>query len=321
MADAPAIAYFSIKNHALSAATLPRELKLFRFGDNPTDQGTFKVTQRTLDALNGQIAKGVFERVLIDFEHNSLEGSPKYQPPPRKHAGVGVLAASADGGIMLKDVTWTPDGEQYARGYPDISPVVPYDKTTMEILGLSSVGLVPNGSVIGLSFFSALYNPEEGSTQQQETDMELAALKQQVDKLAESVTALMTKIDGLGVSAMTAKVTELETALKPLATLKADIDAGFAKRDKDALLVQAAFAGKVPTLTDEAIAKLSVEDLRAHIEKLPVTVPLHLRTAHFAAKPPEGGEGSPIAQFNAISDPGKRAEFYAKNKDKLVGAS
>ena len=318
MADESAIAYFAIKNNALAGSILPRVLKLFRFGDNATDQGTFKVTNRTVDAIQKQVEGGVHDRVLIDFEHNSVEGSPKYQPPPRVHAGVGLVSCSAQDGLVIKDITWTPDGERFARNYPDISPVVPYDKATMEVVGLTSAGLVPATGVIGLSFFSAL------SPTPQENDMDLTELKKQIDALQTALNEITAKVDSMGkpadVAAMSAKLSALETGVAAFTTLKADIDASFAKRDKDALLVQAAFAGKVPQLTDDAIVKLSVADLKAHIEKLPVTVPLALRTALLAGKPQQE-EGSLLAQFNAISDPVKRGEFYAKHKDKLFSAS
>jgi len=321
-----ATAYFAIKNFALSTGALPREIKLLRFGDNPTDRGTFKVTQRTLDAIKEQVAGGVYERVLIDFEHNSHKDSPTYQPPPRHHAGAGVVFCSADDGLVLRDVTWTPEGEKFGRGYPDISPVVAYDKSTLEVTGLTSAGLVPNSGVIGLSFFSPIETPQKGTTQQ-ETGMDPKELKAQMDALAAQFAELKKLVEGMmpketveEVAAMSAKVVAIEGALTPLKTLKADMDAAFARRDKEALLVQAAFAGKVPQLTDEAIVKLSVDDLRAHIEKLPVTVPMQLRTALFAPKP-QTGEGDLLAQFNAITDPVKRGEFYAKHKDIMFSAS
>ena len=157
--------------------------------------------------------------------------------------------------------------------------------------------------------------------------MDPKEIKAQMDALAAQFADLKKLVEGMlpkekaeEVTAMSAKVIAIETALTPLKTLKADIDAAFAKRDKDALLVQAAFAGKVPTLTDEAIVKLSVEDLRAHVEMLPVTVPLQLRTTLFAPKP-QAEEGNLLAQFNAITDPVKRGEFYEKNKGKMFTAS
>jgi phage I-like protein len=230
---------------------------------------------------------------------------------------------SAERGFGQEDCVWTPKGEEFARNYPDISPAVLYDEKTMEVLGLASSGLVPAGGVIGLSFFSALSNPIEGSTNQ-ETKMDPKELKAQFDALASQFAELKKLVEGMlpkeQVAAMSAKVDGLETAIKPLATLKADVDAGFAKRDKDALLVQAAFSGKVVTLTDEAISKLSVDDLRQHIDKLQVTVPLHLRTASFAPKVQEG-EGTLLAQFNAIQDPVKRGQFFQKHGAKIFSES
>lgn len=316
------IAYLVIRNHALAADTLPRELTFMRYGDNPTDRGVFRVTERTVAAIKAQREAGLKDRVVVDFEHNSLPGSPTYKEPPRDHAGAGLVACSVDKGLGLEDCQWSPAGRRFAPGYPDISPVVKYDKETMEVVGLESAGLVPNGGVIGLSFFSVLPD-ESGSTHTQEKEA-MEELKAQIAQLLEQVTSLVERVKALegasnpapeAVEAMSAKVTTLEGKVEQFST---DMKTELARRDKDAILTQAAFAGKVVQLTGEAIAALSIEDLRAHVDQLPVTVPLHRRTP-LGQKPAEGTGESLIAQFNAIEDPVKRAEFYREHRAKLVG--
>ncbi len=325
MADEPKIALLSIRNHALRGDSLPKSLTLLRWGPNKTDRGTFIVNERTQRAILAQREGGVMDRPLIDFEHNSLKASPTYQLPPRHHAGAGLVFCDAQRGLGQEDCAWTPSGEKFARDYPDISPAIKYDEQTMEVVGLESTGLVPAGGVIGLSFFSAqepINQPQDGATNPETENME--DLKQQLEALTKALADLKAKVDAMEapkdvpaeVTAMAAKLPGVETTL---ADLRKDVDAQFAKRDKDALLVQAAFAGKVPGLTDEAIAKLSAADLKAHIDQLHVTVPLHSRMAILSAKPQAGEGESLLAQFNAISDPVKRSEFYAKHRKELAG--
>jgi len=315
------IAYLAIKNHALGKGALPRLLTYLRFGDNPTDRGVFKVTQRTVDAIAAQREGGLHDRPLIDFEHNSLEESPTYQPPPRHHAGVGTVFCSPERGLGQEDVEWTPKGEEYARNYPDVSPALKYDTTTMEVTGLVSSGLVPAGGVIGLSFFNALQTaPSSGAKPNEENDMD--GLKEQIAALEAQLKDLRAKLEAMkdstpkneeveGLSAKTKAIGD------QVAAMSADMKAEFARRDKDALLQQAVFAGKVVSLTDDAVAALSVKDLKAHIDALEVTVPLARRTPT-GAKPEQEGT-SLVAQFNALTDPAEKAEFYTKNRKALVG--
>lgn len=310
--------FLSIGNATLSAGQLPTALPLLKYGDNPTDRGVLKVTDRTIAALKAQREGGVFDRVLIDFEHNSLEESPTYQPPPRHHAGAGLVACSVESGLCLEGVTWTPKGVEYALNYPDISPSVLLDKITHEVVGLKSVGLVPNGGVIGLSFFSVQTQTEpEGVAMPdlKEITDSIAAIKKTLEDLQKKVDAMSPAEPSAEVTALGAKVPAIETAVE---TLKADVLALFAQRDKQDVLTHAAFSGKVVNLTDDAIAKLSVVDLKAHVEAIEPTVPLHRRTFS-ALRPDATNEGSIMEQYNAITDPAKRAAFWTANRGKLLG--
>lgn len=143
-------------------------------------------------------------------------------------------------------------------------------------------------------------------------------LKKQVEALAQSLAALQSRLDAMEkkpnpVEAMSAKTTELETKV---VALGADIKAEQDRHEKALLLQAATFAGKAVALTDEAIAKLSVADLKAHIDALQATVPVSRRTA--ATQPSTDGL-SVVEQFNGIPDPIKRAEFFAANRSKLTG--
>ena len=85
-----------------------------------------------------------------------------------------------------------------------------------------------------------------------------------------------------------------------------------------AVLEAAARDGKVVALSADAVEKLSVEDLRAHVEKLTPTVPL---SAHTPRHLRESKDLTMLmAEYNAIQDPQKRAEFYEKNREKMFGS-
>ncbi len=54
----------------------------------------------------------------------------------------------------------------------------------------------------------------------------------------------------------------------------APLNAEIEQQRKDAVLLRARLEGKVVALNADALAKLSVVDLNAHVDALPVTVPL-----------------------------------------------
>jgi Mu-like prophage I protein. len=263
------LACFGISNGALKSDALPSSLTLLAWGENPTDRGVRIVNEQTEAAVQQQVAAGVFDRVLVDFEHNSCKGHPNYQPPPRKHAGAGTVFCSGDRGLGIEGVEWTPHGKEFAPDYPDLSPAILEHRASGVVMGLQSVGLVPNGGVVGLSFFSPITDDyAKGSV------MDIEALATKVQELEAQLTeALKNGTEGgePQIAALSAKIEELSGKVT---ALSADLE----KRDRDAVLARAAAAGKVVALSAEAVAKLSVEELEAHVEALPVTVPVDRRT-------------------------------------------
>jgi len=278
-----------VTHGALAGETLPAVLTVLKWGDNKTDRGTFRLTERSLAAIQAQRDGGLFDSVLIDFEHNSCRTHPNYQPPPRKHAGVGMVFGDAERGLGIEQAKWTPHGVEFARDYPDLSPVLRFDQDTMEVLGLQSVALVPNGGVVGLSFFEAAAMPTQGVPTMDQDVMDrfsaieaaLATMKKFIDELMgdkpEAVVEMAAGLRGLiGVTAfdptpLNAKIGTLETTI---VALQADL----VRRDRTAIVDRAAREGKVIALSAEAMEKLSIADLEAHVKQVPVTVPLERRT-------------------------------------------
>lgn len=286
------LAIFGISNGALAAEQLPSTLTLLKWGENQTDRGVFVVNDETLSAMAAQRAGGIFERVLLDFEHNSLKGHPNYQPPPRKHAAAGEAFCGRDEGLCMKAVQWTPSGREHAKDYPDLSPALLFRKEGEKfvVLGLVSAALVPNGGVVGLSFFSA--QPKQ----------EIAAMdpemKARIEALESALAALQEKL--------TQRESEIAWLKNDNADLRAQVDAR-AKAEavtamgaeltavrKDRVLDRAAAAGKVVALAADVVAGMTVEQLDAHVAGLQATVPLRQET-------PAAGAGEPAQPASALS--------------------
>lgn len=307
--------FLSIRNGALQDENLPSKLKILNFGANESQKGVFTVNADSLAAIQRQIGEKAFERLLIDFEHSSVPGTPAYTPPPRKHAGYGTLRAGPDG-VWLDAIEWTPAGKEFAKEYSDLSPVVLHDGGV--VTGITSVALCPNGALNDVTFFGA-DAPVAGKTKGQDMDeikVQLAALSQSLADLAAKVAAL--EKPDVELETLTAKVGELSGAMAgeiktQLAALAAKVEsqqaafaADLARRDKDALLGDAARDGKVIALSAEAIAKLSVEELRDHVSKVRATVPLAARTPAFVQDGLDAANGARQAiARNCGIDPAK----------------
>ena len=191
-----------ITNHAMAGDQLPTELKLLDFGVNTTTKGPVRLTQKTRDRLPQFQRERGFDRVALDFEHNTLPGTDAYKASsePRPVAAFGVPQLRADG-LYLSDIVWTPDGKKSARNFVDISPAVQMD-ADREVLFLHSAGLVRQGAVENLSFYSVTL-PASGAGLNQ----------QQEDALVEKILTALRK--GLGL-AETATETDIQTALTAL---------------------------------------------------------------------------------------------------------
>ena len=150
-------------------------------------------------------------------------------------------------------------------------------------------------------------------------------IKEQLEALTTQLKDLQTRVEAFeAVKAKADEVEALSASMKTLTdnvtALTADVTAERARNEKQALLQQAVFSGKEVRLTDDAIAAMSAKDLKAHIEALQATVPLHRRTPD-GSQPEQADRDSLIAQFNAIKDPAERAEFWKANRTAIVGVA
>jgi hypothetical protein len=112
---------YRIANNALSASDLPTRLKLLEFGVNVTTKGDVVLGDKTLSLFSSNQKTLGFDRVAIDFEHNTVEGTPAYKESkePRDVAAYGTPELVPGEGLFLGNITWTPIGLEKARNFHD----------------------------------------------------------------------------------------------------------------------------------------------------------------------------------------------------------
>lgn len=127
-------------------APLPKALKLMNRGRNPSVKGDFYVSQITETELPKNQQRMGFERIAIDYNHCSVPGSEEFVTgSPKAIFGYGTPVLEQSG-LVLRDITWTPLGEEHARNFEDLSPAVqPNEKG--EVVFIHSVALTPNGAL------------------------------------------------------------------------------------------------------------------------------------------------------------------------------
>ena len=306
------LACFGISNGALATEKLPDVLTLLKWGDNDTKNGKLLVTEFTADCIKQQIATGTHDHVILDFEHQSEKGHPNFCPPPRHHAGRGYVFCDAQRGLGVERIQWSPAGIAFAKDYPDLSPAILEDKSTGIAHFLSSVALVPQGGVVGLSFY------DSASLDQQP----MADMRKMVEDLLARIAAIEANLTApetydaaklLALPELAGLVNGLRDHGKSIEQLSAEI----VRRDKDAVLERAAAAGKLVCLDAGAVSALTVQQLRDHVAKLTATVPVRPLTP--GVTPLDQSALSIIEQYNAIVDPAKRAEFYDAHRSEIVG--
>lgn len=155
----PPAAAVTLQIHTFRAGTdaplkdLPSRLLVAKWGDTPSGRGVVRVNERTLALLPANQALRKFDRVALDFQHNTLTGKE-----PVKVAGYGTPNVVRGEGIWMENIEYTPEGKDVLPGghYPDISPAIERDAEGTVIF-LHSAGAVRQGELDGLIFpFSAL---------------------------------------------------------------------------------------------------------------------------------------------------------------------
>ena len=288
------------------AAKLPRRIKVLNWGDNPNSHGK-RVNVGALFAKCLNAETYPYRKVALDFEHNTFPGTAAYKESkePRPVAGFGTIEAVEGEGVFITMSSWTPDGEKMAANYADVSAGAVTDDDG-NLIAVASVALCRTGAVDGMDFveaplsggvssaLSGIINQEGGlkpaAPIQKGTAMDYKALLLKALGLGEDATdeaiqaALAEKFEKkpteeeqkAALHAIVAK--EVAEAFKPIEEKVAALSAAAVAHEKADLIAEAAREGKVIALGADAIGKITVEDLKATIEKTPVTVPLNAKT-------------------------------------------
>lgn len=294
------------------AAKLPRRIKVLNWGDNPNCHGR-RVNVGPLFAKCLSSAVYPYRQVALDFEHNTFPGTAAYKESrePRPVAGFGSIEVVEGRGVYLTMSSWTPEGERMAVNYADVSAGAVTDKDG-NVVAVSSVALCRAGAVDGMDFVeaplsggvsSALSGIINNNNQEgQAMDFKALLIKSLGlgdDATDEAIQAALAKALGrkpdenqeARQAAMSAAVkAAVAEAVKPIQGQVAALSAAAVAHEKRDLVAEAAREGKVVALSADALAKLSVEDLKATIAKTAVTVPLSAKTPATVKETAPSGE-------------------------------
>jgi phage I-like protein len=105
---------------------LPSRLLVVPWGTHDTAQGKVICNSATMELLPRVQVELKRDRVALDFQHNTVEGSKFYLGEPAKVAAFGNIECVPDEGVFLTNLEWTPEGKDIAPcgHYPDLSPTV-----------------------------------------------------------------------------------------------------------------------------------------------------------------------------------------------------
>lgn len=150
------IALDAISNGALAASELPKRIKILNVGKNESTQGPVILADDDIATFAATQQKLGFGRIALDYDHNTVPGSPEFKrtKEPREVAGYGVPEIVKGDGLYLGSVEYTPSGLANAKNFAGLSPACKMDAQG-RLVFLHSLALCRNGSVYGLSYFSA----------------------------------------------------------------------------------------------------------------------------------------------------------------------
>lgn len=263
--------------------------------------------------------------IVVDYEHQTLLTEKNGQPAP---AAGWIDPASVEyrpGQGLFAAVAWTPRAKAMiaADEYKFLSPVLPYDSATGEVLDVLHVALTNDAAVDGMAPIAALaarYDLDPPAHQENTVNREqliallglaadasdaqistaLAALKakaDQVDTLQTEVATLKARGPAEPDPAKYVPVGVVSELQAELVALKARTD----EKDKDALIQQGLDDGKLVGEAHVAWARsLDVAALKTYLEKAPAVAAL--RGSQTGGKGPAGdGDGALYGDAAAVA--------------------
>ena len=295
---------------AKSADALPARIKLLGWGANANIYGAPIVLDDAVAASFAAAQKAIGrERIALDFEHNTVEGSPEWKNSnePRAIAAQGRPVVIPGEGLFLDDLTWTKTGTAHAADFEDVSPALYL--VDGRVAGIHSAALTRTGAVHGLTFqpcsaaiareltlLSASLTPAGKPTLNEKTmpenapapAPELAALTARLDAIEALVKALKQPDLAAHLQPLSARIEAIETARATAAT-----DAE--KAGRAALIAQASRDGKILPLSAAAVDTVPLAVLKDIVANMPKgVVPLNAN-----AKP---GADGPVTFSARVAD-------------------
>jgi phage I-like protein len=312
---------------AFDPANPPKRMLMIPWGETKTVEPKLPrlvVGDITVAALAVNQAKLGFDRVALDYIHNTVEGSPEFlrTKEPREIAATGVVETVPGEGVYLSAIEWTPDGPKNAMNYPDISPA-PRTDAQGNVVFIHSFALCRQGAGEGLRFARLSVETNEGDAMDPKLkELLCRLLKLPAETAEDGITAALDTAAGqiacLSVTlplvdahkgafeTLTAKLTAAEGKIATFSTELIDLR-------KQVLLSDAARDGKVIPLSADAVAKMDMPTLTDLVGKLPKgVVPL---SAHTPAKVDDPASSNAALDKVAVMcgmDPAKVRELNKK---------
>ena len=279
-------------------AELPQRVRILAWGENigRTTKAKIKVGERTQACLSANQTATASERVPLDYEHQSVPGHPNFKPDPRAVAGFGVIELVPGDGVYLSAIEYTPNGQEFACNYPDVSAEAYLDKDG-NLLFVRSVALTQYGAVAGMEFTEAVAacaclgrpaalsssHPQHHTTMADDnTDPKAPVYRDALikmlqlqpedgqddvsdEQIATALAAMAEAADNDGQEADANADPVAPPGMGEQATLSARLD-NLERRN----LIQAAMAaGKIIPFKKETLAKLPMVTLSAMLDELP----------------------------------------------------
>jgi hypothetical protein len=135
---------------------LPARIKLLNWGTNATSEGPVIVDDLTASFFAANQKAIGRERVALDFEHNTVPGTPEYErtQEPRRTAGSLQLVCIPGEGIFGEALTYTGTGILHAADFEDLS-LAPYLDKEGRVIAAHSAALTRTGATYGITFKAA----------------------------------------------------------------------------------------------------------------------------------------------------------------------
>lgn len=307
VAVAPVVTPFSAPADA--ASPLPTRVKVLAWGENPNARGKrVFVGEKFLESLSSPTYP--FAKIAIDFEHNTVPGTPEYERTrePRAVAGYGTVEYVRDEGIFLNVTRWTDEGLAHARDYEDLS-AAPVCDAAGNVVALQSVALCRTGAVPGIEFVQCPLFADIGISAQpenKENEMDYRKVLAGLLGLAENATDEEIAAAVVAAKAAKGKKEGEADAVEALSARVAELEKTREADAKERVLMGARIEGKTVALSASVMEKMTAAELAEHVKALPVTVPLNALTP--AKEPPAkktgglDGEAARIARALGLGE-------------------